>query len=81
MYLKGACIYNNGKIEKGNAELKNGVLNIVNSADGDFIDLSGLFVFPGFSDVHVHLREPGFFYKETIKSGTMAAAHGGYTAV
>ena len=81
MYLKGACIYNKGKIEKGNAELKNGVLNMVNSADGDFIDLSGLFVFPGFSDVHVHLREPGFFYKETIKSGTMAAAHGGYTAV
>ncbi|MDO4198077.1 MAG: dihydroorotase [Erysipelotrichaceae bacterium] len=38
-------------------------------------------VFPGFCDVHVHLREPGFSYKETIKTGTMAAAHGGYTAV
>ena len=38
-------------------------------------------VFPGFADVHVHLREPGFSYKETIASGTRAAARGGYTAV
>lgn len=36
---------------------------------------------PGFCDVHVHFREPGFSYKETIKTGSMAAAHGGYTAV
>ena len=36
---------------------------------------------PGFCDVHVHLREPGFSYKETIRSGTQAAARGGYTAV
>ena len=38
-------------------------------------------VFPGFCDVHVHFREPGFSYKETISSGSAAAAHGGYTAV
>ena len=38
-------------------------------------------VFPGFCDVHVHFREPGFSYKETIKTGSMAAAAGGYTAV
>ena len=38
-------------------------------------------VMPGFCDVHVHLREPGFSYKETIKTGTLAAAHGGYTSV
>lgn len=38
-------------------------------------------VFPGFADVHVHLREPGFSYKETIASGTRAAARGGYAAV
>lgn len=42
---------------------------------------SGLAVLPGFCDVHVHFREPGFSYKETIASGTAAAAHGGYTAV
>ena len=39
------------------------------------------FVFPGFCDVHVHFREPGFSYKETIATGSMAAARGGYTAV
>ena len=38
-------------------------------------------IFPGFCDVHVHFREPGFSYKETIKTGSMAAAHGGYTDV
>ena len=38
-------------------------------------------VFPGFCDVHVHFREPGYFYKETIRTGSLAAAHGGYTAV
>ena len=38
-------------------------------------------VLPGFLDVHVHLREPGFSYKETVKSGTLASARGGYTAV
>jgi hypothetical protein len=45
------------------------------------IDIGGSVVFPGFADVHVHLREPGFSYKETVVSGTMAAAHGGYTDV
>lgn len=39
------------------------------------------FVFPGFADVHVHLREPGFSYKETVLDGSRAAAHGGFTAV
>ena len=43
--------------------------------------LDGLYVFPGLTDVHVHLREPGFSYKETIKSGTAAAARGGFTTV
>ena len=42
---------------------------------------NGVFVFPGFCDVHVHFREPGFSYKETIRSGSLAAARGGYTAV
>ncbi len=40
-----------------------------------------LFIFPGFLDVHVHFREPGFFYKETIRTGSLAAARGGYTDV
>ena len=41
----------------------------------------GLSIIPGLADAHVHLREPGFSYKETIRTGTMAAAHGGVTAV
>ena len=41
----------------------------------------GLFRFPGFCDVHVHFREPGFSYKETMISGSRSAARGGYTAV
>lgn len=45
------------------------------------IDATGLYVFPGLVDMHVHLREPGFEYKETIKTGTMAAVKGGITAV
>lgn len=43
--------------------------------------VSNRIVLPGFVDVHTHLREPGFSYKETIRTGTLAAAHGGYTAV
>ena len=46
------------------------------------VDLSSQFtIIPGFCDVHVHFREPGFSYKETIATGAKAAAHGGYTAV
>ena len=44
-------------------------------------DSSEYVVFPGFCDVHVHFREPGFSYKETIATGSRAAARGGYTAV
>lgn len=51
-----------------------------NEAD-KIIDADGLFVMPGFIDLHVHLREPGFEYKETIKTGAMAALRGGYTTI
>lgn len=45
------------------------------------IDASGKYIMPGLIDLHVHLREPGFEYKETIQTGTMAAAKGGYTTI
>ena len=51
------------------------------SIAGDELDISSFVVLPGFVDVHVHLREPGFSYKETISSGTLAAARGGYSRV
>jgi dihydroorotase len=47
----------------------------------EVIDAAGKTIFPGFIDLHVHLREPGFEHKETIKTGSMACAKGGYTTV
>ncbi len=65
---------NNGRIERiGKA--------IQSIAGADTIDLHGKIVAPGFIDMHVHLREPGFEYKETILTGCAAAASGGFTAL
>lgn len=50
-------------------------------ADAEIYDMTGCWVVPGLIDMHVHLREPGEEYKETIESGTLAAAAGGFTAV
>ena len=57
------------------------VMDRLSSVDLCAFNSSEYAVFPGFCDVHVHFREPGFSYKETIFSGSLAAAHGGYTAV
>ncbi len=50
-------------------------------SDATVFDFNNCYILPGFADVHVHLREPGFSYKETIKTGTKACARGGYTDV
>ena len=55
--------------------------NISPDSDDTVIDAAGLIVAPAFVDVHVHLREPGYGYKERIATGTMAAARGGYSTV
>jgi len=58
------------------------VASTVSSQPGDeVLDAKGMLFTPGFIDVHVHLREPGFEYKETIKTGTRAGALGGYTTL
>jgi dihydroorotase len=73
----------NGKIVSiGNA--KSEVTNSARgkaSAETEIIDATGKVVTPGLIDMHVHLREPGHEYKETIQTGCMAAAHGGFTTV
>ena len=51
------------------------------SVDAERIDASDCWVVPGLIDMHVHLREPGYEYKETIETGTRAAVAGGFTAV
>ena len=64
--------------------IENGVISSKFNPDNsrcEEIDCSGLTAFPGFVDVHVHLREPGFSYKETIKTGSLAGAAGGYAAL
>ena len=63
-----------GKIEKAGKGL-------MAPPDAEVVDATGKVVCPGFIDVHVHLREPGYEYKETVRTGTRAAAGGGYTAV
>lgn len=55
--------------------------NIPSTGNVEVYDLKGKIVAPGFIDMHVHLREPGFEHKETIETGTLAAASGGFTAV
>jgi dihydroorotase len=50
-------------------------------AGAEIVDANGKIVCPGFIDIHVHLREPGYEYKETVATGTRAAAAGGFTAV
>ena len=55
--------------------------NLLAGGDVAVFDFHGAAALPGLIDPHVHLREPGFAYKETVRTGTLAAAHGGYTAV
>ncbi len=59
----------------------NGAVASIENEGFSFLNNPSYSVFPGFCDVHVHFREPGFSYKETVSSGSQAAAHGGYTAV
>ena len=59
-----------------------GAVSAFFTREGAELDISKKYVvFPGLCDVHVHFREPGFSYKETIKGGSLCAAAGGYTAV
>jgi len=84
--FKNAYVYKNQKVTFNPeytcmADIQGGVA--ISSFLKDLLSssVSEYGIFPGFCDVHVHLREPGFSYKETIKTGTLASARGGYTDV
>ena len=84
--LRNANVYIDGGFRKTDIYIKDGMIV---SFDSGFhsnegvvsFDFDNKYIFPGFTDVHVHLREPGFLRKETIETGSMAAAAGGYTSV
>ncbi|MCM1544759.1 MAG: dihydroorotase [Ruminococcus sp.] len=83
--IKNANVFIDGSFVKTDILICDGIIvdiskNIQQEGVAVF-SFDNMFVFPGFTDVHVHLREPGFSYKENIETGTMAAAHGGYTSV
>lgn len=82
-FFENARIYRNGRFEPGRLIVEEGrVAAACEPQPGDrIVDLDGRPLVPGLVDVHVHLREPGFPQKETIATGTAAAAHGGYTTV
>ena len=77
-----AAIYAGGRFAAGEFAVEGGrIVPVAGAAPDRTVDLGGRHVIPGLVDVHVHLREPGFSQKETIATGTAAAARGGYTTV
>ena len=88
--FKGANVYRSGRFEKLDITVENGIVSALSSSgipssdnrSADFVfDLDNCFIFPGLADVHVHLREPGFSYKETVRRGSLAGARGGFTTL
>ncbi len=84
--IKGAWCYIGGEFAQRDIAIEGGVITSVEpsieaKAEDEVIDAEGKYLLPGLVDPHVHLREPGFSRKETIVSGTAAAAHGGFTTV
>lgn len=86
IFVKNGRVWNGTELVEGNVLVIDGIISAVGAdvtpTEGcREIDAAGAAVLPGLVDVHVHLREPGYSYKETIADGTRAAAHGGFTTV
>ena len=84
--IKGGRVLDpaSGKDGIYNILIEDGIIVSVDTKEAtadEVIDATGCYVMPGLVDLHVHFREPGFEYKETIKTGAMAAARGGVTSV
>ena len=81
MILKNADVVLKDGVRKLDIRIEDGRIAGLGSFEGEGIDCTGLTVFPGFIDMHVHLREPGFEKKEDIASGSAAAVRGGFTQI
>ncbi|MBQ8426964.1 MAG: dihydroorotase [Clostridia bacterium] len=82
--IKNAKVYIDGKFVSLNLSILNGQISLLANKDEQSLkvfDFSNKIIIPGLVDVHTHLREPGFSYKETVKSGTEAALCSGYNAI
>ena len=83
--IKGLKVFDKGEMKAAAVLIRGGLLEVFSEDEIDAsipsFSVNNGILLPGFADVHVHLREPGFSYKETVRTGTMAAAAGGYTAV
>jgi len=82
--IENARWFEAGQVRTGDIRIDDGKITDLAAtpqAGETVIDASGLFVAPGFVDIHVHLREPGGEHKETIATGTAAAAAGGFTTI
>ena len=84
--VKNGQLLVDNKLVSQDVLIENGIVSSIlmpgqDVAADETIDAAGKFVSPGLVDVHVHYREPGYTEKETIRTGTLAAAHGGYTTV
>lgn len=88
LLITNANVWTNGKFQLSHVAIRNGKVieagEKLESSETDFvnrIDATGKYLVPGLVDMHVHFREPGYSYKETIKDGSRAAAAGGFTTV
>lgn len=79
--LTGGLVWKDGAFRPLDLALEGGRIAALPMEGARVVPIHGFFVVPGFADVHVHLREPGFSCKETVAAGTAAAAAGGYTQV
>ncbi len=83
--IKGGTVFTEGGLKRADVLMGNGIVQIIAETicapAAEVFAAEGMIVSPGFVDVHVHLREPGLSHKETIATGTRAAAAGGFTTV
>lgn len=81
--LKNASVYIGDGFRNIDIAVDDGIISLDTAVGEDSVvfNFTNCIIIPGLTDVHVHLREPGFSYKETIETGTKAAARGGYTSV